>query len=166
MRVRFSLLALFGLITFTAIGIGAFTIRTRPMVALLSLATTLTVLFGILAAIVRRGESRTFWIGFAVLALGNYYWTGSVNREFYTIPGVIAEFCAGPSEIYKDYSRYDAMSGATRPRQQDINTATQDRVRFIGNQIATVYLGVLGGYVALSMAAKRPEVERVSSSGG
>jgi len=154
MRPSFSLLALLGLVTFTAIGVGAFSIRTRPVVAVLSLATTLCVLSAVLAAIVRRGDSRTFWTGFAVLSLGYFWWTGGVNREFYTVPGLIAELCAGPKEIYQEYSRYDAVSAAT-PLKWRETLATQERVRYVGNCIATVYVGLLGGYLALAISANR-----------
>lgn len=155
MRPQFSLLALIGLVTFTAIGVGAFSIRTRPIVAVLSLVTTLSVLSGLLAAIVRRGDSRTFWIGFAVFSLGYYWWTGGVNREFYTVPGLIAELYARPTALYQEYSRYDTVSEATPSKWRE-TLAMQDRVRYIGNCIATVYLGLMGGYMAMIISANRP----------
>jgi hypothetical protein len=156
-KPRLSLAAFLGVFTFTAIGIAAFVLRTRPIVSVLSTATHLIILFAFLVMLLTDRPRRPFWTGFVVVSLGYMFLLGGglPSREFYSVPAVVAEWAAGPKDVYFDWSpydrvRYDAMPGPTMSgptRDDNLRDATRNRIRYIANCMTTIYLGVIGGYI-------------------
>ena len=150
--MQFSIRSLLTLVAFTALGIAAISVRARPLVAVLSLSTTIWILYAFLACFLKHRKARTYWIGFVVFSFGYFFWMGGPgNREFYSVPGVVTEWLSGPAEIYSEYSRYDAITYPTPVAPWRENQAIRGRVRYSANCIAAIYLGVLGGWIAVQM---------------
>jgi hypothetical protein len=140
------------LLTYTAIGVAAFTIRTRPVVSILSLITIVAILFATLAVYFRRGPDRVFWIGFTTFSAGYFLLSGAHHhREFYNPSGALAEWLAEPVEVYVKSRSYDVVTHPS-PTLWDMQEGVRSHVRFVGHCLTAIYLGVFGGYAALWMA--------------
>jgi len=101
MSIRFLLLA----VAYVAWSIATLNLQLRFWVSALALATVLYVLFGCMASIVGDPKARPFWIGFTVFSVGWLYLHRTYpNPEFYSAPGVLSEYLAGPEEIYYEFS--------------------------------------------------------------
>ena len=156
-KPRLSLAAFLGVFTFTAIGIAAFVLRTRPIVSMLSTATILIILFAFVVMLLTDRPRRPFWTGFVVVSLGYIFLLGGglPGREFYSAPAVVAEWTAGPKDVYFEWSsydrvRYDAMSGPIR--NDGLRDATRNRIRYIANCMTAIYIGIIGGYIGQRVA--------------
>ncbi|MCL4203327.1 MAG: hypothetical protein KJ000_12570 [Pirellulaceae bacterium] len=167
-RPRLSLAAFLGVFTFTAIGIAAFVLRTRPIVSVLSTATHLIIFFAFVVMLLTDRPRRPFWTGFVVVSLGyNFLLGGGLpGDEFYSVPAVVAEWAAGPKDVYFDWSQYDRVpyDAMSRPTRDDyLRDATRNRIRYIANCMTAIYLGVIGGYIGQRVAWKAARRSRAAT---
>lgn len=168
-RLRLPPAAWLGLLAFTVLGIVSFALRIRPVVSLLSTTTHLIIIFAFLTMLLADRSQRPFWMGFVVFSLSYTYLVGGIShREFYSAPAVLAEWAAGPSDLYFEWSRYDYVPyqpGSTAPAQAALRNATRDRVRYIAHCVTAVYLGLLGGYFSQRIAGRAARRDEPSPEG-
>jgi hypothetical protein len=139
-QLRFSLLALLGVVTFVAIGAAALARPTpwgaRVAVSLLLLA----VAYSFIAGMVRRGPWRAFWIGFAVLSSGHVLW----EFVLYPYSGALSVTNACLDELWQ-------ALGRQRPNplaDERLSAGYQDFITS-GVALVTLMVGGLGGLIGL-----------------
>ena len=147
LSLRFALAS----VAYAALSVATMRAQTRWHVAALTFVTTVWILYAILQAIVGRGGTRAFWIGFSVFSFGWFFLNhGYPGREFYSAPATLSEYLAGPEDVYYDRAStddpgYDGLSTPTYAASDRKRTADRKRLRFIANCIASLSLGLIGG---------------------
>jgi hypothetical protein len=153
--MRFSLKTL--LVLFTAIPVAIAGLLYANMVwgALFYTAAFIILLTGIVGAIVRQGEPRAFWIGFAVFGMGYFcvalagengisrYQTNNMQSRF------DPKLATSKLLVWsKPYLQRGAASNLTpASRAMFVSTIANDDYLIVGHSIFTVIIGMIGGWV-------------------
>ena len=146
--MRFSILALLGLVAYAAFGCLALTRSTEVWQLITHTAVFITLLSAVLAAVYRSGPKRAFWIGFALFGWASLY-------IYLSVLDVPLRFLTEFGETYLLQVMEDTLPVDMESSMGGYYNATISYFQEIYRSLCSLLFGLIGGSISLLLYSTR-----------